>query len=79
MEKVSPDQASINTNTDVVADPNVKVVQLENPILRGTQEVIEITIRKPNVGSLRGLSLQNVLQWDVESMAKLLPRITSPA
>lgn len=75
MEKVSQDQAA---NTAVVADPNAKVVTLENPILRGTQQITEITIRKPNVGSLRALSLQSVLQWDVNSMIKLLPRITAP-
>lgn len=76
MTQLSKDQT---TNTEATANPNVKTVELETPLVRGEVTINTIEIRKPNVGTLRGLSLQSVLQWDVTTMTKLLPRITSPA
>jgi hypothetical protein len=76
MKQPTQDQA---INTAAAANPNVKTVTLETPLTRGDNLISSIEIRKPNVGTLRGLSLQSVLQWDVNSMSKLLPRITSPA
>lgn len=76
MTQVSKDQVA---NTEAAANSNVKVVELETPLVRGETSIKTVEIRKPNVGTLRGLSLQSVLQWDVTTMTKLLPRITSPA
>jgi hypothetical protein len=53
-------------------------VQLDEPIKRGDQVIDVITLRKPRSGELRGLSLQDVLQLDVNSLKKLLPRISAP-
>jgi hypothetical protein len=53
-------------------------VMLDEPIKRGDQIINTITLRKPKAGELRGLSLQEVLQLDVNSLQKLLPRISSP-
>lgn len=75
MKQPTQDQA---TNTATAADPNITAVELESPIKRGENSITVIEVRKPNVGSLRGLSLQNVLQWDVNTMTTLLTRITSP-
>ncbi|MGV8925689.1 MAG: phage tail assembly protein [Ewingella sp.] len=56
-------------------------VSLSSPIQRGKTEIKEITIteamRQP--GCLRGLKLYDVLQSDVDSLFKLLPRVTEPA
>lgn len=56
-------------------------VLLTSPIQRGKTEIKEITItdtmKQP--GCLRGLKLYDVLQSDVDSLFKLLPRVTEPA
>lgn len=59
------------------AFPNTIV--LDAPIQRGTTTIAEITLRKPNAGELRGLSLQRLHQADADEILKLLPRITSPS
>lgn len=53
-------------------------VTLDTPIKRGDTEIAEITIRKPTAGELRGLSLVDLTQLDVNAMLKLLPRISTP-
>lgn len=65
-------------NIQTIADPNMRVVDLERPIIRGSESITQITLRKPNVGMLRNLSLQDVLKWQVEATNTLLTRITSP-
>lgn len=55
-----------------------KKVKLDQPITRGKDTVTEITLRKPKAGELRGLSLTDVLNMDVNAIATLLPRISSP-
>lgn len=60
-----------------VAMPNTIV--LDTPIQRGTTSITEITLRKPNAGELRGLSLQRLHQADADEIMKLLPRITLPS
>lgn len=51
---------------------------LETPIIRGDQTITTVILRKPNVQTLRGLSLGALVQMDVDSISKLLPRISSP-
>ena len=51
---------------------------LETPIQRGEQTIDRITLRKPTVQTLRGLSLGSLVQMDVDSISKLLPRISTP-
>ena len=59
-----------------LADDNT--VQLDTPIRRGTTTIDSITLRKPNSGELRGVSLAELLNMDVASLLKVLPRITTP-
>ena len=59
-----------------LADNNT--VTLDTPIRRGTTSIESITLRKPNSGELRGVSLVELLQMDVGSLIKVLPRISSP-
>ncbi|WP_435605885.1 phage tail assembly protein [Pseudomonas knackmussii] len=54
------------------------VVELDTPIRRGGGDVSRLILRKPNAGELRGLHLLDLLQLDVASIIKVLPRITSP-
>lgn len=60
-----------------LADDNT--VTLDTPIRRGTTNIESITLRKPNSGELRGVSLVELLQMDVGSLIKVLPRISSPS
>lgn len=56
-----------------------KDVVLDTPIKRGETEVSKVAVRKPNSGELRGTSVTDVLNMDVNALFKLLPRITTPA
>ncbi len=51
-------------------------VELDTPIKRGDTEITLITLRKPTSGELRGLHLSELLQIDVASLIKLVPRIS---
>ena len=61
----------------VASVPNT--ITLDTPIQRGNTCIAEITLRKPNAGELRGLSLQRLHQADTDELLKLLPRITAPS
>lgn len=73
------EQSSQDLNTETITDPNVKTAILENPIKRGDIQITEIQIRKPNVGTLRNLSLQDVLKWEINAVNTVLTRVTQPA
>lgn len=53
-------------------------ITLEQPLQRGEQIIDQITIRKPAAGELRGIALVNLIQMDVDALARVLPRITEP-
>lgn len=53
-------------------------ITLEAPIKRGETEITEIELRKPNAGALRGVSLRNLLDFQTDDIAKVLPRISEP-
>lgn len=78
-EKNQTTESSTDQNVQSITDPNIRIVELENPIIRGTESITQITLRKPNVGTLRNLSLQDVLKWQVEATNILLTRITAPS
>ncbi|MGB7649313.1 MAG: phage tail assembly protein [Pseudomonas fluorescens] len=59
-----------------LADDNIVI--LDTPIHRGNTTIDSITLRKPNSGELRGVSLSELLQMDVNSLVKVVPRITAP-
>lgn len=54
-------------------------IPLDTPIKRGETTIGSVELRKPNAGELRGISLINLLQMDVDSLIKVLPRITTPS
>lgn len=53
-------------------------VTLEQPITRGEQTIATVTLRRPLVRDLRGLAISALYTSDVDAMAKLLPRISTP-
>lgn len=55
-----------------------KTVTLKYPLVRGDNEITDITLRKPNVIALKGLKLLDLMQSDVNSVSQLLPKITMP-
>lgn len=67
------------SEADATATPIFVPVPLDKPIVRGDQRISEITLRKPDSGELRGLKLVDLTQLDINSLHKLLPRITSPS
>lgn len=62
-----------------VDNPNLKSIELDEPIKRGNTVIDTVQIRKPAAGELRGVSLMDVAQMDVLALRKVLPRITSPS
>lgn len=53
-------------------------VELDTAIIRDGEKVEKITLRKPMSGELRGLSLAELVNLDVDSITKLVPRISNP-
>lgn len=59
-------------------NPNEKTVELDGAIVRGSQTITSIVLRKPVAGELRGVALMDLAQMDVLALRKVLPRITTP-
>ena len=54
-------------------------VTLTKPVERtGTDPITEVSLRKPSVGELRGVKLNELVQMDVTTMLVVLPRVTQP-
>ncbi|GCZ62160.1 phage tail sheath protein [Escherichia coli] len=45
---------------------------------RGEQVIEQVTLMKPNAGTLRGVSLAAVANSEVDALIKVLPRMTAP-
>ncbi|MGR3199464.1 MAG: phage tail assembly protein [Paracoccus sp. (in: a-proteobacteria)] len=62
--------------TKKLSDP----ITLQDPIARKNADPIAaVVLRKPDVGTLRGLKLMELMRMDVATHCTLLPRITEPA
>lgn len=59
-------------------NPDIETVVFDTPILRGDMTISEVNINKPKTGALRGLSLSDVLKLDVDTVIKLVPRVSTP-
>ncbi|VVO02934.1 hypothetical protein PS834_02812 [Pseudomonas fluorescens] len=69
-------EATEQPDVQTLADDNTVV--LDSPIRRGVTTIDSVTLRKPSSGELRGVSLVELLQMDVASLIKVVPRISSP-
>jgi hypothetical protein len=56
-----------------------KTITLDTPFARGDDTITTIALRKPAAGELRGCNLTDLLQMDVATLQRILPRITAPA
>lgn len=69
----------MKTATDTTSAPaDANAVPLDQPLMRGETIIATVAVRKPMAGDLRGIKLTELLALDVESVQKLLPRITTP-
>lgn len=55
-----------------------ETVTLDTPIVRGEQRIEAVALRKPAAGELRGASLTDLLQMNVDALTVVLPRVTTP-
>jgi hypothetical protein len=67
------------TSAPAQAAPTSVVVNLTQPITREGGPIASLTIRKPKGGDLRGTKLTDLVAADVDAVAKVIPRITTPA
>ncbi|EYU13571.1 phage tail assembly protein [Photorhabdus luminescens] len=67
------------TETLITQNDEQRTIVLEEPLARGSSNITEVVVRKPNSGALRGARLQALLEMDVDSMILVLPRVTIPA
>jgi len=61
-----------------MSDIQTEPVTLDTPIVRGETTVSQVLVRKPGAGELKGVSLINLLQMDVNALITVLPRVTVP-
>ena len=54
-------------------------IDLVAPITRGDTTIAKLQLRKPKAGELRGLTLSAIMETDISTTLKLLPRISEPA
>lgn len=60
-------------------EPNTsQTITLDTPLVRGEQVIEAITLRKPQVGELRGTSLSALVSLEVDALQRVLPRISTP-
>lgn len=57
---------------------NTQTVTLDEPIVRGEFKIEKVTLIRPKSGALRGSNLSDLLSFNVNALAMVLPRITDP-
>ncbi len=83
MKNIDTETQNNTVADDVTAGEDMTVergVKLIRPLERGGEKItyVEITGAIEQAGSLRGLSLTDVLNMKADTMFTLLPRVTSP-
>ncbi len=53
-----------------------KTVPLSQFIKRGDETIDKVTLRKPDAGSLRGVTLTDIVRMDVDALAEVVPRLS---
>lgn len=71
-------QKDATTPPALPSNPDIETVEFDNPIVRGNLTIAEVNINKPKTGALRGLALTDVLKLDVDTIIKLVPRVSTP-
>ncbi|NBJ32228.1 phage tail assembly protein [Serratia fonticola] len=78
MKKIEVEAGTDKATTTATTPFTNKPITLDVPVIRGETTITEVTVNKPNAGALRGVRLQELIETDVDSLVKVLPRITSP-
>ncbi len=68
----------MTSDTATPSYPADKVITLDVPLKRGEQLIDTLSLRRPNTGALRGVSITDILQMQVNAVSVVLPRITTP-
>ncbi|HBC8469417.1 phage tail protein [Escherichia coli] len=78
--KENPVVAPVTDGADAADVTSERGVTLKTPLVLGNKKItyVEITPAVQQAGSLRGLSLLDVLNMKTDAMFELLPRVTSP-
>jgi hypothetical protein len=61
-----------------MAEPIFTPINFEEGFKRGEDNVLELKLRRPMAGDLRGLSAIDVIRQEYAAVEKLAPRITLP-
>jgi hypothetical protein len=61
------------------ASPATVTIAFGQPIVRDGGPVESVIVRKPKGGDLRGAKLTELMAADVDAVARVIPRITTPA
>ncbi|MFY2089915.1 phage tail assembly protein [Achromobacter xylosoxidans] len=79
-DKTTPhlDQKTADQPAAVIDTPDLKSVDLDEPIKRASGEITRVLIRKPKAGALRGVNLMALVQVDVQALRTVLPRVCDP-
>lgn len=64
---------------EIIEPKSMRKVEFDTPIKRGDEIIESVQIRKPSSGELRGLSMIDVARLEMDSLEKILPRVTIPA
>lgn len=57
---------------------DTKTVTLTKPVQRGDTTIASIVLREPSASDMRGLKLTEMMQMDVATMIRLIPRVSNP-
>lgn len=71
---MADDSAPATPSARKMSDP----IPLAEPILRGSEKIESIQLRKPKAGELRGLSVQELMNARASAVLDVLPRISVP-
>ena len=71
-------KATLDVEVTPVENPNQAIVPLDTPVVRAGGTIESITLRKPMSGELRGCSLVDLMNLEVNALRKVLPRISAP-
>lgn len=61
-----------------VLNATTRMVDLDEPIVRGEDRIERLAVRKPTSGALRGLSLMSLANLDVATLQAVIPRTCEP-
>lgn len=73
---LTPDQ--IENQKLITPNPDIQVVDLDEPIKIGGTTYTQVEVRKPSVPALRKIRISELLNGDVNSICTILPLCTTP-